>query len=160
MLQTEPQEEKGFVKLKISEFEQEVSWLKQFQFMTVKHSVNYQIGFTNQAEILSYQDPRLPLSCFDNQGRDCLDLVSNRDWQTPRGFFMGKPGDYLSLDFGKVEAPYLKFILVDPTRLAQFNGEPPPAMKSTHLYLELLAGSQLRLKSIHFTEQCILNLGI
>ncbi|MCL6577920.1 MAG: hypothetical protein K6T73_00850 [Candidatus Bathyarchaeota archaeon] len=97
----------------ICEFEHEHSFFDQFKILAVDHDSDVNIAVTPNDEILTYRDPIAPLSCIDNNGYDRLTEISHMDGNVddPSTYFYGETGDYLVLNFGKVNSPNAKLIL-------------------------------------------------
>jgi hypothetical protein len=115
VLQEEPQLENGhLIKLQIKELEYEISHLRYFELLKIIHPEDHRIGYDNQGRLFTYCDLRLPKLCKDRNGLDCLHLVTQNNWRNPRESYFAQPGDYLEVEFEKMEASCLKLIIVDP----------------------------------------------
>ncbi len=93
-------EQEGKVILQIREFEHERTYLDSVALLCVDHSRELQLGVTSEAELVLYRKETTALSCADSAGSDLLSLLSEEDDL----FFEGFAGDWLVLDFGKVNA--------------------------------------------------------
>jgi len=103
----------GKYRLLISEFEQEHSYIDQVKLLAVDHESDVNIAVTQEGEILTYRNPLAPLLCFDNNGTSRLSEISKMDGNVsdPTTYFEGYSGDYLILNFGKMESDNAKLIL-------------------------------------------------
>jgi hypothetical protein len=99
--------------LQIREFEHEHDFFDQVKLLAVDHESDVNIAVTQEGEILTYRNPLAPPSCFDNNGTSRLSEISKMDGNVsdPTTYFEGYPGDYLVLNFGKVESEDAKLIL-------------------------------------------------
>ena len=95
----------GKYSLLIREFEQEHSYLDQVRLLAVDHESDVHVAVTRSGEILTYKNPVTPISAVDNNGTSRLDEVSlmDGDVSDPATYFYGEPGDYVILDFGKLD---------------------------------------------------------
>lgn len=114
ILQTEPKEKNGALNIKIKELEKEISRFEKFSLLTVEHGKGCKLGITNNGKFVTYKNPFLPDYCINEEGEDCLSLISNEDWKEPKRYFSSTPGDSLEMDFGKVESENAKLVIVDP----------------------------------------------
>jgi hypothetical protein len=105
LLQQAPVRDGGKYSFIISEFEQEHSYIDQVKLIAVDHDSDVNIAVTRDGEILTYENPVVPISCVDNYGNDRLSEISliDGDVSDPTTYFYGKPSDYLILNFGQVD---------------------------------------------------------
>lgn len=101
--------------LLISEFESEHSYIDQVNLLAVDHSTDCSIAVTPEGRIVTYRQPSPPISCVDNNGTDGLSQVcsANGNVSDPSTYFYGESGDWLLLNFGRVDTGYAKLILRD-----------------------------------------------
>jgi len=101
--------------LQIREFEHEHDFIDQVKVVALDHASDVKIAVTPKGEILTYRQPLAPLSCIDNDGTSRLNEVVSMDGNVSdtTTYFEGYPGDYLILNFGKVDAENAKLILRD-----------------------------------------------
>jgi hypothetical protein len=99
----------------IYEFEREHSYVDQVKFVAVDHSPDVNVAATPGGEILTYRTPTAPVMCADNYGNDRLSEIGTMDGDIldPTTYFQGYAGDYLILDFGRVDTENAKLILRD-----------------------------------------------
>jgi len=97
----------------IAEFEKEHSYIDQLMLIAVDHDPEVNIALTEEGEIVTYKSPTPPLSCIDNHGESRLSEVSQMDGDVsdPSTFFYGERGDWLILNFGKVNASTANLII-------------------------------------------------
>jgi hypothetical protein len=101
--------------LKLSEFENEHSYIDQVRLLAVDHDSDFNIALTPDGEILTYRSPAAPLSAVDNYGNSRLNEINQMDGNVsdPATYFYGAPDDYIILNFGQVNADNAKLILRD-----------------------------------------------
>jgi hypothetical protein len=99
--------------LRINEYESEHDFFDQVKLYAVDYDANVQIAVTSDGEILTYQQPMMPLSCVDNNGTSRLSEISLMDGDVldPSTYFEGFPNDCLILNFGRVDSSIGKLIL-------------------------------------------------
>lgn len=99
--------------LQIHEFENEHDYFDQVKFFAVDHPAGTNIAVTQNGEILTYKQPFSPQSCVDDDGRNRLPETCKMDGDVldPTTYFEGYPGDYLVLNFGRVDSRNAKLIL-------------------------------------------------
>lgn len=97
----------------ISEAEQEHDFFDCIKLFAVDHDKSTNIAVTQEGEILTYNTPSPPNSCFDNNGESRLDRISQVDGDVanPATFYEGFPGDCLTMSFGQVGSQNAKLIL-------------------------------------------------
>jgi len=97
----------------IGEFEEEHSYIDKIGLFAVDHDPDVNIAITQEGEILTYRNPISPLSANDKTGRNRLREIESKDGNVLDSvtFFEGFPGDYLVLNFGKVDSENAKLIL-------------------------------------------------
>ncbi|MFQ6092125.1 MAG: hypothetical protein ACE5OR_05500, partial [bacterium] len=88
--------------IQIREFEREHTYLDSVALLTVDHSHQKELGLTPKGEMVFYKKEYEPISCEDSAGIDCLDLIIERD----EVYFEGFAGDWLVLDFGRVNGAH------------------------------------------------------
>jgi len=105
----------SYYSLKIREFENEHSYIDQIKLIAVDHNPDFKIAVTPNGEILNYWQPLPPISCIDNNGNNRLNEISLIDGNisNPSTYFNGQTGDYLTLNFGKINSENAKLILRD-----------------------------------------------
>ncbi len=103
----------GKYSLRISEFEQEHSYIDQVKLLAVDHEPDVNIAVTQDGKILTYKNPAAPISAVDNNGSNRLNEISLIDGNVsdPNTYFYGRPGDYLLLNFGQVDSDNAKLVL-------------------------------------------------
>jgi len=87
-------EDDGVYKIKIKEFEKERTYLDNVKLIAVDFNSS-DISVTSDGSVLCYDEVRNPVRCVDNNGNDCLSLISYEDGI----FWEGKAGDYLDITF-------------------------------------------------------------
>lgn len=106
--------------LKLSEFQQEHSYLDQIRFMTVDHDSEISVAISPFGEILTYQNPYAPMSAVDEQGQNQIDLIRDID----DSYYEGYDGSYLLLNFGHVATENAKLVM---------RADRPPSKQSIHI---------------------------
>jgi hypothetical protein len=106
--------------LRLSEFQQEHSYLDQSQFMTVDHDANVSVAVSPFGEILTYQTPSAPVSAVDDQNEDQIELIEDID----DSYYEGYNGSYLILNFSEVTGENAKLVM---------RADPPPTKQSIHV---------------------------
>lgn len=106
--------------LRLSEFQQEHSYLDQSQFMTVDHGANVSVAVSPFGEILTYQTPSAPVSAVDDQNEDHIELIEDID----DSYYEGYNGSYLILNFSEVTGENAKLVM---------RADPPPTKRSIHV---------------------------
>lgn len=83
--------------------------------MAVDHSQYTNVAVTSEGEILTYQNPAVPLSCVDKYGNNRLKEINKMDGNIsdPTTYFQGYTDDWLLLNFGRVTAAEANLILRD-----------------------------------------------
>jgi len=101
--------------LKISEFESEHSYLDQVKLLAVDHASDVKIAVTLDGEILTYNNPAVPISAIDNYGNNMLNEIRLMDGNVsdPATYFDGFAGDSIVLNFGRVSSENAKLIVRD-----------------------------------------------
>lgn len=105
-------------KLQIREFEKEHSFIDYLTLASIDHPANSKLGISSTGKLYAYSNPRLPISCIDNLGQDCLTQIIQEDTL----YFESNSKGYLILNYGTlgtVEA------LAKPLREAP-GGDPVP----------------------------------
>jgi hypothetical protein len=115
--------------LKISEFEQEHTWLDQVRLKTVDHPPGLKLGVTDGGEYFLYKREVGAVSCVDSGGVDKLDLINT----IGEGDYEGFPADWLTVDFGHIGNPQKMYVEIvadlqppppkDQTIVLQLRGE-------------------------------------
>ena len=97
----------------IREFEQEHSYLDKIQLLAVDHSPDVNVAVTQRGKILTYANSSPPISCEDADGVSRLNEISKMDGDVfdEATFYEGYPGDFLTLNFGKIAADDAKLIV-------------------------------------------------
>lgn len=122
--------------LRISEFENEHSYLDQVRLTAVDASNDTKVAVTPTGEILTYQHPQPPIMAIDQNGKDWYEPLSFIDGNR----YQSKVGDCLNLYFGSVSARNAKLVLrEDPIR---------PIKDSIHVQLLMLNGSWIQIADI------------
>jgi hypothetical protein len=105
----------------IGEFENEHSYLDQAKLLAVDHNSNVNITVTPDGEILTYKNPIAPTYAFDNYGNDRLSEISHIDGNIndPTTHFFGYEGDFLVLNFGRINSSIAKLILRDDMKSSE-----------------------------------------
>jgi hypothetical protein len=83
-------------RLQIREFEQERSYLDNFELLAVDHTAETKVGVTPDGHIFTYKDEISPVSCVDHNGQDQLATILNED----KSYYNCKGPGYLTLTFG------------------------------------------------------------
>ncbi len=101
--------------LQIREFENEHDYFDQVKLLAVDYDSDVNIAVTPDGQILTYKEPEPPISCVDNNGENRLSQILRVDGNVsdPTTYYYGETGDYLILNFGKVNAENAKLILRD-----------------------------------------------
>lgn len=89
----------GWHKLMIGEYENEHSYFDQIQLLAVDHESDVQVAVTSTGRILTYRDPKVPISAVDNNGENVLSLLTAVD----ENHYEGRAEKYIILDFGDVD---------------------------------------------------------
>jgi hypothetical protein len=118
VLQNEPCLESGFIRLKIEEFEREISWINNFKLFAVEHPGDTYVGVDQKNGLQVFGSPRSVLGCRDQDGGDRLLEVSNSDWYNPAAYFQAERGDSLTIEFPRIsnrQAERCLLVVVDPS---------------------------------------------
>jgi hypothetical protein len=113
--------------LQIGEFENEHSYIDQVKLLAVDHNPDFRIAVTPNGEIVNYWQPLPPISCVDNYGNSRLSEILHPDANIskPATYFYGIKGDYLILNFGRINAEYAKLILRSDMKCQDTSIYPP-----------------------------------
>lgn|GEM_PF-1580500 len=84
--------------LEISEFENETSYLDHFSLIVADYPANQRIGVTPEGKVVSFQNPISPVSCFDQNGADCLGQILHQDGSAFESLTKGS----LTINFGQL----------------------------------------------------------
>jgi len=106
--------------LLLSEFQQEHSYFDQAQLIVVDHESGVSVAVSPFGEVLTYQNPYVPLSAVDDQGQDQIELIRDID----DSYCEGYNGSYLLLNFGIVEAENAELVM---------RADRPPSKRSIHI---------------------------
>ena len=107
LVKKEPTVHQGYYKFQIQEFEKEVSYLDNFQLITVNHPKDVKIGVTPEGQIFSYDKLIPPQSCIDDQGIDRLNQIAEEDGK----YFESQHKGYLIIDFSLIDYPIDDYVL-------------------------------------------------
>ncbi|UCH32376.1 MAG: hypothetical protein JSV05_03080 [Candidatus Bathyarchaeota archaeon] len=121
--------DKGKLKLMISEFEQEHSYLDRVQLLAVEHESDVSIAVSPRGEILTYKEPSPPAIAIDNNNEDVTSVLGAIDGD----YYEGYAGDYILLDFGNIDVK-------DTAKLVMRADLPPEAGKWS-VHVQLLNGT-------------------
>lgn len=97
----------GKYSLMIGEFEQEHSYFDQVQLLAIDHGSDFKIAASPSGEILTYKNPIPSLTAFDNNLNYVAPVLSSIDGN----YFEGNKGDFIILNFGKVNSDNAKLIM-------------------------------------------------
>lgn len=99
--------------MQIHEDKGDHDYLDQFRLVAIDHSSKTKIALSPTGEILTFRDPRPPLSCFDPNGTNRLNEIRLMDGDVANEstFFDGQTGDCLILNFGEVSAQNAKLVM-------------------------------------------------
>lgn len=105
---------KRLYSLQILEAGNDHDYLDQLELLAIDHEFGTEIAFTPEGKVLTYSDPKPPLSCTDSNGRDCLSEIRSIDGDVANvtTYFDGKKGDYLTLDFGNISSRNAKLVVI------------------------------------------------
>src|SRR5574341_405438 len=110
-------ENNGEYLLQIKEFENEETQLDEAELIAVDRPQSVKVGITPEGKILAYDKILLPVSCVDDEGKDQLGLITNRDEM----LFEAKGPGYLLLTFNnpknKEFSNYLRPVTAESTDL-------------------------------------------
>ena len=81
------------------------------QFLAVDSDIGTNVAVTYDGQILTYDNPVLPVSCIDDHGVDWLQSVNSADSQ----YYLSENGSYLDLSFIITDVSVAKLILADPS---------------------------------------------
>lgn len=93
-------DEDGYYRLKISEYERELTYLDQVELISVDYPINSQVGISNSGHVYSYTDAIEPIAAVDQYGNDVLSLVSSAD----RVFYESNMAGSLTLTYPNVSS--------------------------------------------------------
>lgn len=93
--------------IQLREFENEISHIDQVKLLTIDHDKNVKIAVTHEGKILTYKNPKPPKTAIDNNGNNVKDLIQQID----NKYFLGKPNDFVILNFGKINSDHAKLII-------------------------------------------------
>lgn len=103
--------------LKITEFEQEHSYIDKARLLGVDHGYSTEVAVTPNGELLTYGDPIAPISAFDEEGNDVLQSVATVGGE----YYESHDGSYITLTFERVNVEYeAKLVIRD---------DKPPVLK-------------------------------
>ncbi|MDP3025718.1 MAG: FlgD immunoglobulin-like domain containing protein [candidate division Zixibacteria bacterium] len=66
-------------KLQIKEFENEHSFIDYLALVSIDYPASSKLGIGSTGKFYLYSNPRLPISCVDNLGQDCLSKIIEED---------------------------------------------------------------------------------
>jgi Zn-dependent metalloprotease len=69
----------GMVKFQIREMEDEISYIYNFELITVDHPNEVRVGCSIDGKVSLYKEESLPIRAVDHNGYDCLEQVSKAD---------------------------------------------------------------------------------
>jgi len=118
----------SYYSLRISEFQQEHSYLDEVNLFAVDHETDVSVAVSPTGEILTYQSPYAPSSAVDENDTSWLDELSSIDGD----YYESYNGSFLVLNFGEVNTSVAKLILV---------ADPPPLTKKS-IYIQVLNSSE------------------
>jgi hypothetical protein len=128
-LLTQPLVEKdGKYSLLLKEFEHEHDYFDKVELLAVDHDSSFKIAVDPKGKILTYKEPVPAKSAIDNNGNDLTSILSSIDGE----YHTGEKGEYIILDFGKVESKNAKFLLRDPS----------PFLVKTSIHVQVLVGNE------------------
>ena len=94
-LESSLQPEDGKYKLRVVEFEQEHSYLYDFELLKIVHPTLLTVGIVNN-KIVYYKDVLKPATITDSKGKDLKGMINGND------SFQGKAGEILKLKFNDI----------------------------------------------------------
>ncbi len=72
-------DEDGMIRLRISEFENEITYLDQVELISVDYPMTSKVGISNKGKVYTYRQSYTPIACVDEAGNDLLPLLSGND---------------------------------------------------------------------------------
>ncbi len=103
----------GYYSFQLQEFESEISNIDQVRLIAIDHGADTSVAVTPDGRILTYKNPMPPKIAKDNRGKDVKNLLSDT-----KSYFRGVSGDWIELDFGKINAKNAKLIIVPKVKSA------------------------------------------
>lgn len=121
-------EQGSFYSLQIVDEEDETSSLDHLLLFQVDHPKGVNIAPTPDGKILSYQNPKAPISAVDRNGNDVLKEIASEG----EGDLYGEKGEVLIADFGKFEMSDQEVKMILRTDL-----KCPPVIDAQSLHLDV-----------------------
>jgi hypothetical protein len=116
VLETQPVVDDSLYRFRIKEIETEQSWFDQFVLWIVDHDQEEMVLVNADGELVICgasdslgNSPIPPDSCRDQEGKDCLPLIDERDGLA----FAGEPGDTIIVKFRVPEEDWSLFLPVE-----------------------------------------------
>jgi len=89
-----------FYKVRVSEEMRENSYLDFIRLMTIDHPADVDVYPDIEGNLFTIKNPLPPVSCVDNYGNDCLELITGKEGYAGEKYYTGSTGSYLVVDFG------------------------------------------------------------
>jgi hypothetical protein len=122
-------EKDGKYSLLLKEFEQEHSFFDQVKLLAIDHDSSFRVAVDPSGKILTYKLPVPALFALDNGYNDLTMILNSMDEVS----YEGEKGDFVILDFGKVNSENAKLILRSDWR--------PPFLKRS-IHIQVLKGGK------------------
>jgi len=109
----EPLEPDGdFYKVRIAEELPETAYLDLLKLMTIDHPADVDVYPDIDGNLFTIKNPMPPVSCVDNYGNDCLELIAGKEGYAGEKYYTGSNGEYLVVDFGDLsQASIIKLVM-------------------------------------------------
>ena len=89
-----------FYKVRVSEEMRENSYLDFIRLMAIDHPADVDVYPDTEGNLFTVKNPLPPVSCVDNYGNDCLELITGKEGYAGGKYYTGSAGSYLVVDFG------------------------------------------------------------
>ncbi|MEW5924619.1 MAG: hypothetical protein AB1746_11585, partial [Candidatus Zixiibacteriota bacterium] len=89
----------------LRELENEITYLNNIELITVDHPQGTRVGCSVDGQVFIYEESVAPLAAVDQDGRDCLELIKDKD----ETCFTADKSGHLILTFPRYGGSYLTF---------------------------------------------------
>lgn len=104
--------ERDFYKVRIAEELPETSYLDLLRLMTIDHPEYVDVYPDIEGNLFTIKNPLPPVSCVDNYGNDCLELITGKEGYAGEKYYTGSDGEYFIVDFGNLsDASIFKLVM-------------------------------------------------
>jgi len=101
-----------FYKVRIAEELRENSYLDLVRLMAIDHPADVDVYPDIEGNLFTIKNPMPPVSCVDDCGNDCLELITGKEGYAGEKYYTGSTGSYLVVDFGDLSsASIIKLVM-------------------------------------------------